>query len=76
MPLIRFLAFKRYVYTVVVIFSLGEIMPSYSCYKEKKLVYITIMVLFSRQPSFCVECTKLNMYSSYNVRSISDAECI
>ena len=47
MPFIRSLASKRRAYTVVVIFLLGEIMPSYSYYKEKKLVYIIIITSFS-----------------------------
>ena len=42
MPPIRSLASKRRAYTVAVILLLSEIMPSYSCCKEKKLVYITI----------------------------------
>ena len=74
MPLIRSLASKRCAYTVVVILLLGEIMPSYSCCDEKKLVYIAIMAPFSRQPSFCSKCTKLNMRLSCNVRSVSNAE--
>ena len=48
MPSVRFLAFKYCIYAVAVILLLGEIMPSYSYYKEKKLVYIIIMAPFSR----------------------------
>ena len=48
MPFIRSLASKRRAYTVAVILLLSEIMPSYSYYKEKKLVYITIIAPFSR----------------------------
>ena len=51
-------------------------MPSYSRYIEKKLVYITIATLSSCQPSSYTECTKLNIQSSYNVRSISNAKYI
>ena len=47
MPPIRSLAFKRRAYAVAVILLLGEIMPSYSYYKEKKLVCITIAAPFS-----------------------------
>ena len=72
MPLIRFLVSKRYTYIVVVILLLGEIMPLYSRYKEKKLVYITIIALSSRQPSFYIKCTKSNIYLSYNIRSVSN----
>ena len=42
MPFIRSLVSKHYAYTVAVILSLSEIMPSYSYSKEKKLVYIII----------------------------------
>ena len=70
MPPIRFSAFKHYTYTVAIILLLGEIMPSYSCYKEKKLVYITITALFSRQPSFCIKYTKSNMRLSCNVKLV------
>ena len=76
MPFIRFLASKYYTYTVAVILLLGEIIPSYSRYKEKKLVYIIIITPFSRQPSSYIKCTKLNIHSSYNVRSVSNTECI
>ena len=48
MPFIRSLVSKRRAYIVVVILFLGEIMPSYSYYKEKKLVYIIIVAPFSR----------------------------
>ena len=74
MPLIRSLASKRRAYVILVIFLLGEIMPIYSRYAKKKLVYIVITVLFSHQPSFCVKCTKSNMCSSCNIRLVSDAE--
>ena len=74
MPPIRFLASARCAYIVLVILLLGEIMPIYSCYVEKKLVYITIIALFSRQPSFCIKCTKLNIYLSCNIKLVSDTE--
>ena len=54
MPPVRSLAFKRLAYRfklVTVILLLGEIIPTYSRYIEKGLVYITIIALFSRQPS-------------------------
>ena len=74
MPPIRSLASKRRAYTVAVILLLGEIMPSCSCCKEKKLVYIIIVIPFSYQPSSCVKCTKLNMRSSCNIKLVSNAE--
>ena len=47
MPPIKSLVSKRHTYIVAVILSLGKIMPSYSHYKEEKLVYIIITALFS-----------------------------
>ena len=74
MPFIRFLVFKHYAYIVAVIFLLGEIMPSYSYYKEKKLVYITIIAPFSCQPFSYIKCTKLNMCLSYNIKLVSNTK--
>ena len=74
MPPVRSLASAYYTKLVAVIFSFGEIMPSYSCCEEKKLVYIIIVAPFSRQPSFYVKYTKLNMCLSCNIKSVSDTE--
>ena len=74
MPFIRSLASACCAKLVAVILLLGEIMPSYSCYKGKKLVYIIIAVPSSHQPFFYVKCTKLNIYLSCNVRSVSNAK--
>ena len=76
MPPIKSLASKCHTYIIAVIFLLGEIMPFYSYCEEKKLVYIIIIALFSRQPSSCIKCTKLNIYLSYNVKSVSNTEYI
>ena len=76
MPFIRSSASKRRAYIVAVIFLLSEIIPSCSRCEEKKLVYVIIIAPFSRQPSSYIECTKLNIYLSYNIRSVSDAECL
>ena len=74
MPSIKSLVFKCRAYTVTLIFLLSKIIPSYSYYKEKKLVYIIIMAPSNYQPSFYIKCTKLNICSSYNIRLVSDAE--
>ena len=74
MPPIRSLASKRRAYTIAVIFLLGEIMPSYFCCDEKKLVYIIIIAPFNRQPSSYIKCIKLNICSSCNVKLVSDAK--
>ena len=47
MPFIRSLVSKHRTHIVAVILLLNEIMPSYSYYKEKKLVYIIIITPFS-----------------------------
>ena len=76
MPPVRSLVFKYCTCAVVVILLLGKIISSYSCYKEKKLVYIIIITPSSRQPSFYIKCTKLNIYLSCNVKSISNTKYI
>ena len=76
MPFIRSLAFKCCAYIIAVIFLLGEIIPSYSYCKEKKLVYIIIIALLSHQPSFYIKYTKLNIHSSCNIRLVSNAKYI
>ena len=47
MPSDRFIAFKHRTRVVAVILLFGKIMPIYSYYTEKKLVYIIIVALFS-----------------------------
>ena len=79
MPFVRFSAFKYTAYCfklVAVIFLLGEIMPTYSYYAEKGLVYIIIITLLGRQPSFYTKCTKSNMYLSCNIKLVSNAKYI
>ena len=75
MPSIRSLVFKRCARAVAVILLLGEIMPSCSCCKGKKLVYIIIVAPSNRQLSFYIKCTKSNIRSSCNIRLVSDAKC-
>ena len=74
MSFIRSLASKRRTYVVAVILSFGEIMPTYSCCVSKGLVYIVIIAPLGHQPSSCTKYTKLNMRSSYNIRSMSNAK--
>ena len=79
MPFIRPSASKRLIYCfklVAVIFLLGEIIPTYSYYMEKGLVYIIIIALLGHQSSFYIKCTKLNIYLSCNVRLVFNAKCI
>ena len=79
MPFIRSLVFKRTAYyfkLVAVILLLSEIIPTYSCYMSKGLVYITIIALLSRQPSSYTKYIKLNMRSSCDIRLVFNAKCI
>ena len=76
MPSVRSLASKHYTYIVAVIFLFSEIILTYSCYAEKKLVYITIITPFSRQLFFYFKYTKSNIYLSYNIKSVSNAKYI
>ena len=57
MPLIRSLAFKRRAKLIFTIILLGEIMPSYFYYIERKLLYIIITALFGCQSSFYAKYT-------------------
>jgi hypothetical protein len=47
MPPIKSLASKYYTYVVALILLLGEIMPTYSRYAIKGLIYIAITALSS-----------------------------
>ena len=69
-PLIRFFMSKRYALLAISISLDREIINPYSYYTKKGLVYITIIDLFSCQPSSYTECTKLNTCVLYNVRLV------
>ena len=71
MPSIRSLASVYYILLAASISLNGEIMSPYSYYTKKELVYITIIVFFSYQPSSYFKCTKANTYSLCDVRSVS-----
>ena len=75
MPLIRSLVSERYAHVIAVIFLLSKIMPTYLCCVLKGLVYIAIIAPLSYQPSSYTKYTKLNTYSSYNVRLVSNTKC-
>ena len=70
MPFVRSSASKYCACVISVILLLSEIMPIYSHYVEKKLVYIIIIALFGRQPSSYIKYTKLTMHLSCNVRLV------
>ena len=76
-PFIRSLVSKHLAYyfkLVDVILLLSEIMPTYSRYAEKGLIYIIIIALSSHQSSFYTKCTKLNIRLSYNIRLVFNAK--
>ena len=56
-----------FTYIVALILSLGKIIPSYTRYIKKGLVYIAILTLLSTQPSSYAKYTKLNMQLSCNI---------
>ena len=77
MPLQRFTSSTVYhARTIALILLLGKIIPSYSRYKEKKLVCVAITTPLSTQPSSYSKYTQLNIRLSYNVRSISNTKYI
>ena len=67
MPFVKSLASKHHTYLILLILSFSVTMLFYSYYTKKKLVYIIIKALFSGQPSFYLECIKLNIGLSYNI---------
>ena len=48
MPPIRSTAFKRYTYTIILILSLSEIIPTYFRYIKKGLMCVIIAALSGR----------------------------
>ena len=70
MPFIKSLASKRRTYIVLIILLLGKIMPTYSRYAKKKLVYIIITAFFGHQPSSYFKCTKSNIHLSCNIKLV------
>ena len=69
---VRFSVSERHAYIIAIILLLSKIMPICSCYMLKGLVYIIIITLFSRQPSFYIKYTKLNMRLSCDIRLVSN----
>ena len=61
---------------MAVILLLSEIMPTYSYYAEKGLVYIIIIALLGCQPSSYIKYTKLNIRLFCDIRLVSNTECI
>ena len=76
MPFIRSLVSKYYTYIVTLILLLSAIIPIYSCYTEKKLVYVIIAALSGCQPSSYFKYIKLNMCSSCNIKLVFNTKYI
>src|SRR5271170_1408252 len=77
MPPIRSLRPKRrkeLIRLSTMILSLSEIIPSYSRYTKKGLIYVTIAAPSGYQPSSYTEYIKANVRLSYDVRSISNTK--
>ena len=74
MPPIRSSTSKRRARIVLTILLLSKVILTYSRCTKKKLVYIIIVSPSSRQPSSYTKCTKANIHSSYNVRSVSNTK--
>ena len=79
MPFVRSLVSKRAAYyfkLIAVILLLGKIMPTYSRYIKKRLVYIIIIAPLGCQPSSYIKYTKSNIRLSYNIRLVFNAKYI
>ena len=76
MLFIKSLASECYTYIIALILLLGTIMPTYFYYTKKKLVCIIIAALFSHQPSSCSKYIRSNIYSSYNIKLVSNAKYV
>ena len=70
MPFIRSFTSKCCTLYTTFIFFNGEIISPHSRYAKKRLAYITIISLFSRQPSSCSKYTKANTYLLCDVRLV------
>ena len=71
-----FIASIYYTILITLILSISKVIPSYSYYIKKGLMYITIIALFGYQPLFYTKYTKANMYLSCNIYSISNTKYI
>ena len=74
MPFIRSSVSECRTYIVTVILLLGEIMLTYSYCVLKGLVYIIIIAPLGCQSFFYAKYTKLNIYLSCNIKSVSNAK--
>ena len=61
---------------MAVILLLNKIMPIYFYYAEKGLIYIVIIAPLGCQPFSYTKYTKLNIYLSCDIKSVSNAKYI
>ena len=74
MPPTRSTASSRRLALILTILLLSKIIPSYSRYSKKGLLYITIASPSGRQSSSYTKYIKANIRSSCNVRSVSNTK--
>ena len=74
MPLIRSSTSKRYNKLITLIIFISKVMPFYSYYIKKGLIYIIITAPSGYSPSSYTKYIKVNIYSSYNIYSVSNAK--
>ena len=73
---IRSFILERCALLVLLIFLPSKIIPTYSLCAEKRLSYIVIIVSIGCQLLFYMECTCINMRSSYNIRLVFTTKCM
>src|SRR6266702_8166064 len=61
-------------HVITKILSLSEIMPFCFYYAKKKLIYIIITLPTGYQPFLYAKCTKINIYSLYDIASAFNAK--
>ena len=67
---------QYYTYVIAVILLLSEVMPLCSYCVERGLIYVAIAAPSGRQLSSYSKCTSSNMWSSYDVYSVSDTKYV
>jgi hypothetical protein len=65
---------QHYARTIALILLIGIVIGPYSYYLEKGLIYIAIIAPSSYQPLSYSKYTKSNIYSSYNIRLVSNGK--
>ena len=74
MPPIRSTASRRYNKLMPLILFINKVMPSYSYYIKRGLLYVMIVSPSSRQPLSYAKYTTVNMRFSYNICLVSNTK--